>query len=146
MHPIYHLSTDNFLMYPRTLIRNGCYSDQQSVYQLLKVVGKNSLEWRTSERKEHLGGTKRLKKLFEQRKIRLRPCCRTDGHLICNFGTLRGEKRQLRRQRNPRRSHGKILVISWIPTIFQLIKYVGRSSAVYVAKVRVLRTPSRLCR
>ena len=60
-------------MYPRTSRRNGCRSDQQSVHQLLKVVGKNGLEWRAIVRKEHLGGTKRLKKLFEQRKMRLRP-------------------------------------------------------------------------
>ena len=92
----YHLSSDNFLMYPRTLKGNGCCLDQQSFHQLLKVVGENGLEWRAIVRKEHLGGTKRLKKLFEQRKMRSRPGYRTDRHLICNPGTLRREKRQLR--------------------------------------------------
>ena len=53
-------------------------------YQLLKVVGENGLKWRAIVRKEHFGGTKKLKKLFEQRKMRSRPCCRTDRHLICN--------------------------------------------------------------
>ena len=90
------VSSDNFLMYPRTLRGNGCCSDQQSFHQLLKVVGENGLEWRAIVRKEHLGGTKRLKKLFEQRKMRSRPGYRTDRHLICNPGTLRREKRQLR--------------------------------------------------
>ena len=56
-------------MYPRTSRRNGCCSDQQSFHQLLKVVGENGLEWRAIVRKERLGGTKRLKKLFEQRKM-----------------------------------------------------------------------------
>ena len=90
------VSSDNFLMYPRTSRRNGCCSDQQSFHQLLKVVGENGLEWRAIVRKEDLGGTKRLKKLFEQRKMRLRPGCRADRHLICNPGTLRCKKRQLR--------------------------------------------------
>ena len=45
-------------------------SDQQSFHQLLKVVGENDLEWRAIVRKEHLGGIKRLKKLFEQRKMK----------------------------------------------------------------------------
>ena len=61
-----------------------------------KNCGRNGLEWRVIVRKEHLGGTKRLKKLFEQRKMRSRPGYRTDRHLICNHGTLRREKRQLR--------------------------------------------------
>ena len=38
----------------------------------------------------------RLQKLFEQRKMFSRPGYRTDRHLICNPGTLRREKRQLR--------------------------------------------------
>ena len=46
--------------------------------------------------------------------------------------------------RNPRRSHGKSLVVGWIPTIFQQTKYFGRPSAVYVAKDRVSRTPLRI--
>ena len=62
----------------------------------LKVVSKNGLEWRTIVRKEHLCRTKKLKKLFEQRKMRSRPGYRTDHHLICNFGTLRREKQQFR--------------------------------------------------
>ena len=37
-----HLSSDNFLMYPRTSRGNGCCSDQQSFHQLLKVVGKTA--------------------------------------------------------------------------------------------------------
>ena len=85
-------------MYSWTSRRNGCYSDQQSFHQLLKVVGENGLEWRAIVRKEHLGGTKRLKKLFEQRKVRSRPDYRTDRHLICNPGTLRCEKRQVQEQ------------------------------------------------
>ena len=43
LHPVYHLSSDNFLMYSRTSRRNDCCSDQRSFHQLLKVVGKNDL-------------------------------------------------------------------------------------------------------
>ena len=116
MHPVYHLSSDNFLMYPRTLRGNGCCSDQQSFHQLLKVVGENGLEWRAIVGKEHLGescGQKRLRMAGDSEKITpwwnqevkeairakkdaLRPGYRTDRHLICNPGTLRREKRRLR--------------------------------------------------
>ena len=81
---------------PRTSRRNGCCSDQQSFHQLLKVVGKNGLDWLAVVKKEHFGETKTLKKLFEQRTMRSRPCYRTDRHLIGNPRTLRHEKRQLR--------------------------------------------------
>ena len=143
-HPVYHLSSNNFLKYPKTSKRNGCSSDQRSIHQLLKVRGENRLEWRAIVRKEHLGGIKRLKKLLEQRKMRSKPCYRTDCHLICNLGTLRREKRQLRQWRNPRRNHGKNWVVSWIPSIFRQTKYFGRAFVVYVAKNRVSRTPSRI--
>ena len=57
--------------------------------------GRKRLRVAGDSEKKHLGGTKRLKKLFEQRKMRSRPGYRTDRHLICNPGTLRREKRQL---------------------------------------------------
>ena len=49
--------------------------------QRLRVAG--YIEKRTS------CGTKKLKKLFEQRKMPLRPFYRTDRHLISNTGILR---------------------------------------------------------
>ena len=88
MHTVYHVSSDNLLVLLRTSRENGCCLDQQSFHQLLKVVGKNGLAWRAIKRKEQLGGTKRLKKLFEQRKMRSKRCCSTDRHLICNSTTL----------------------------------------------------------
>ena len=72
------------------MFRSGAF------HELLKVVGENGFEWRAIVRKEHLGGTKRLKNVFEQRKMRSRPGYRTDRHLICNRDKLRREKRQLR--------------------------------------------------
>ena len=54
----------------------------------LRVVGDSE--------KKNLGGTKRLKKVFEERKMLSKPGYRTDRHLICNPGTLRREKQQLR--------------------------------------------------
>ena len=59
-------------MHPRTSRRNDYCSDQQSFHQLLKVVDENGLEWRAIVRKEHLGGTKKLKMLFKQRKSKKR--------------------------------------------------------------------------
>ena len=55
-------------------------------------MDESGLEWRRVVEKVHLDGTKMLKKLSEQRKMRLRPCCKTDHHLICNSGILRREK------------------------------------------------------
>ena len=63
-------------------------------HQLLKAVDKSNLEWRQVVRKKHLGGTKILKKLSEQRKL-LRPFWKTAYHLICNLGILRHEILQL---------------------------------------------------
>jgi len=45
--------------------------------------------------REHPGGTRVLKNLFEQRKMHSRPCCRTGRHLICNPYTLRRVRLQL---------------------------------------------------
>ena len=59
-------------MHPRTSRRNDYCSDQQSFHQLLKVVDENGSEWRAIVRKEHLGGTKKLKMLFKQRKSKIR--------------------------------------------------------------------------
>ena len=70
-------------MHPRTLRKNGCCLDQKSFHQPQNVVAKNGLEWRAILIKVYLGGTNRLKKLLEQRKIRSKPCYRMDRHLIC---------------------------------------------------------------
>ena len=58
--------------------------------------GRKRLRVAGDSEKKNLAGTKRLKKLFEQRKMRSRLSYRTDRHLICNPGTLRCEKRQHR--------------------------------------------------
>ena len=54
LHPVYHLSSDKFLMHPRTLRRNGCCSDQRSFHQLLKAVDENGSERRAIVRKVDL--------------------------------------------------------------------------------------------
>ena len=46
--------------------------------------------------KKLLAGTSMLKKLFEIRKARLRPCCKAGHHLICNSGVQRRKKLRLR--------------------------------------------------
>ena len=63
MHSVYHLSSDNFLMYTRTSRRNGCCSDQRSFIlsaakkrgrKLLRVAGDNEKRtlWCNQEVKE----------------------------------------------------------------------------------------------
>ena len=76
-------------MYPRTSRRNGCCSDQQSFHQLLKVVGENGLEWRAIVRKEHLGGTKRLKKPLEQRKFKAWLQDRSSSYFLSRYTEAR---------------------------------------------------------
>ena len=80
-------------MHPRTSRRNGCCSDQQSFHQLLKVVAENGLEWRAIVRKEH---NQEGKEAIRAKKDAFNAWLQTDRHLICNPGTLRREKRQLR--------------------------------------------------
>ena len=46
----------------------------------MKAVDESVLEWRRVERKEQRDGTKTLKKLFEQRKMLLKPCCLLSRH------------------------------------------------------------------
>ena len=55
-------------------------------------MSKSSLEGLSIMRKQHLGGNKMLKKLFEQKKMRSKLCYRTDLHLFAgaksvNFGS-----------------------------------------------------------
>jgi len=57
------------------------------------------------------GGTRTLKKLFEQRKMHSRPCCKTDRHLICNPDTLIREKLQLWLEKSSKRNHGRSSVV-----------------------------------
>ena len=104
-----YLSSDNFLMYPRTSRRNGCCSDQRSFHQLLKDMGENGLQWRAIVRKEHLGGTKRLKKLFEQRKMRSRPLLQERSSSDLQFRYTEARKAATSAVKKSRRSHGKSL-------------------------------------
>ena len=49
--------------------------------------------------------------------MRLRPCCKTGHHLICNSGILRRENLQLRQQKCPKNALGGI----WSLVGFQLL-------------------------
>ena len=106
-------------MIPRTSRRNGCCSNQRSFHQLLKVVGENGSEWRAIVRKEHLGGTKRLKKLFEQRKMFSRALLQERSLSDMQFWYTEARKAaSLAEKKNPKRSYGKSLVVGFILTIF----------------------------
>ena len=58
--------------------------------------GQKRLRMAAGSEEEYHGGNKMLKKLSEQRKMRLRPYCKTGHHLIRNPGIQRREKLQLR--------------------------------------------------
>ena len=68
---MYQITSDNLLMHSRMLKRSGSCSNQKSFHQLLNVVRENGLKWRAIVRKKHLGVTKRLEKLFEERKVKI---------------------------------------------------------------------------
>ena len=74
-HPVFGIQYTATFMFRQRLdaLRNGCFSDQQSFHQLLNALGKSGLEWWEIVRKEHFGGTTKLKniKLFQQKKMRL---------------------------------------------------------------------------
>ena len=61
----------------------------------VECCGQKRLRVAGIARNEHPGGTRMLKKPFEQRKMHSTPCCRTGRHQICNPSTLRCEKLQL---------------------------------------------------
>ena len=63
-------------MNPRTSRRKWLLfrsDSKRAFHQSLNVVDENCLEWRGIVKKVYLDRTKRLKKLFEQRKMRSRP-------------------------------------------------------------------------
>ena len=127
-------------MHPRTSRRNGCRSDQRSFYQLQKDVGENGLQWRAIVRKEHLGGTKRLKKLFEQRKMRSRPLLqeRSSSDLQSRYTEVRKAATSAVK---------KFKEKSWEEFGRRRLDsnyFFGRPSAVYMAKDRASRTPLRI--
>ena len=62
----------------------------------VKSCGRKWLKMARGSGKKNLGGTKMFKKLSEQRKMRLRPCCKTGHHLICDPGIQRHKNLQLR--------------------------------------------------
>ena len=83
LHPAWQQYSDNFQRFLRTLRWNDCCSKQRRFNLQFKAVDKSGLKWRRMVRK---GEIKMLKKLSKQRKILLRPCCKTGHHLICNPG------------------------------------------------------------
>jgi len=61
----------------------------------VECCGQKRLVVGDSEKRTPRWNFRMLKKLFEQRKMHSKPCCRTGLHLIYNPGTLRREKLQL---------------------------------------------------
>ena len=64
-----HLSSKNFRLLLKTLELSGVCFGQQSLRPLLTVVDVSVLEGRRVAKKELLGETKKLKKLFVPRKV-----------------------------------------------------------------------------
>ena len=72
-----HLSSKNFRPQLKTMKLSGVYFEQQSLHPPLTAVNVSVLERRGVARKEPLGGTRRLKKLFVQKKWPIRPDLQT---------------------------------------------------------------------
>ena len=76
-----HLSSKNFRPLLKTLKLSGVCFEQQSLRSLLTVADVSMLEGRRVARKELIGGTKKLKKLFVQKKGPIRPGLQLSHHL-----------------------------------------------------------------
>ena len=68
-----HLSSKNIRSLLKTVKLSGVCFKQQSLRPLLNAVDVSVLERRSEARKEILGGTRKLKKLFVQKKWPIRP-------------------------------------------------------------------------
>ena len=77
----------------------GLYVKAQEIGSIIVPIAGICLEWRAIVRKEHLGvksdSEKRTPEAIRAKKDAFKAWLQTDRHLICNFGTLRQEKRQL---------------------------------------------------
>ena len=89
-----HLSSKNFQTLLNTLKQSGVCFEQQSLRPLLTAVDVSVLEGRRVERKELLGGTKRLKKLFVRKKWLIRPGLQISHQLNFVRSTLKHVRRQ----------------------------------------------------
>ena len=59
---------------------------------VVESCGRKRFKWRRVVKNENVGGTKMLKKLTERRKMFIRPCCKTDHHLISIPGVYEAPK------------------------------------------------------
>ena len=104
-----HLSSKNFRPQLKTLKLSGVCFEQQSLRPLLTVVDVSVLEGRRVARKELLGGTKKLKKLFVQKKWPMRPGLQISHHLNFVRSTLKHVRRQPQKLNYLRKEPGRNL-------------------------------------
>ena len=104
-----HLSSKNFRPLLKTLKRSGVCFEQQSLRPLLTVVDVSVLEGRRVARKELLGGTNKLKKLFGRKKWPTRPGLLISHHLNFVRSTLKHVRRQPQKLNCLRKGPGRNL-------------------------------------
>ena len=89
-----HLNSKNFRSFLKAMKLSGVCVKQQSLRPLLTAVDVSVLERRREARKQLLGGTRKLKKLFVQKKWSLRPALQISHYLNFVRSTLKHVRRQ----------------------------------------------------
>ena len=91
------------------------------ILSAVESCGQKQLRMAAGSEKKHFGGTKILKKLSEQRKMLLRPCCKKD-HYQFAIPVFRGEKSRSLDSRNVQKS---LLRGIWLSVGFRL--FIGKT-------------------
>ena len=126
------VSSKNFRPLLKTLKLSGVCFEQQSLRPQLTVVDVSVLEGRRVARKELLGGTKKLKKLFVRKKWVIKPGLQISHHLNFGSSTLKHVRRQPQKLNCLRKRPGRNLERTMI--LKRQTKCSGRPFAVCVEK------------
>ena len=110
-----------------------CY-EQQSLPLLLTVADVSVLEGRRVARKELLGGTKKLKKLFVRKKWPIRPGLQISHQLNFVRSNLKHVRRQPQKLNCLRKGPGRNSEKGWTMISKRQTKCFGRPFAVWVKK------------
>ena len=108
-----------WLLFRSTIISSAAESCGR---KRLKVVG-------NSEKKTTPCWNQKIKEAIRAKKETLKALLQDRSSSDLQSRPTKARKKTASALKNPRKSHGKSLVVGWIPTIFRLTKYSGRPSA-----------------
>ena len=100
----------NFRPLLKTFKLSGVCFEQQSLRPLLTVVDASVLEGRRVARKELLGGTKKLKELYVQKKCPIRPVLQISHHLNFVRSTLKHLRKKISSRLRGKRSRAAFFI------------------------------------